>query len=162
MREAMVIAADMVPEITFVLTDESGTVLDRSNGLPRPYLHGYGNTPAPLERALEGLQVGDHVNVAVPPEHAYGPRVGKTLSVRKRDFPGEVPSVGQSFTAPRRDGGEVVFWVMRDTGAYLTVSPDHPLAGQTLNYSINVVGLRSATEEEIEHKHVHGPGLHQP
>lgn len=160
MREAMVVGPDMVPEIMYVLTDEAGTVLDRSNGQAMPYLHGHGNIIPGLEVALEGKQVGDHVDVAVAPAEAYGEKTGKTLKVRKREFSGDAPALGQSFAAPTPDGGQVVFWVIKDEGAFLTITPDHPLAGQTLRFSVNVVGLRKATQSEIDHHHVHGPGGH--
>ena len=149
MAGSMAIAADTVAQIFYALSDEEGKVIERSEKEPMSYLHGHGQIIPGLEAALEGKQAGDHVDVSVPPEQAYGEKTGKTLKVRKSQFPGPVPTVGQSFGAPMPDGGQVAFWVIKDQGAYLTITPDHPFAGRTLNFTVDVVGVRAATSHEL-------------
>ncbi|MGH8371593.1 MAG: peptidylprolyl isomerase [Gammaproteobacteria bacterium] len=159
----MQIAKNTVVSIDYTLTDEAGTVLDSSKGqAPLAYLHGGGNIIPGLEEALEGKQAGEQVKVAVPPEKGYGPRndsmtqkVPRNMFDTKQDI-----QPGMRFHAEGEHGTHTVTVTAVDD-EHVTVDGNHPLAGKVLNFDVNVVEVRAATEEELSHGHVHGAGGHQ-
>ncbi len=159
----MQIVKHKVVTIDYTLTDEEGKVLDTSkDSEPLSYIQGIGNLIPGLESALEGKQAGDALNVSVPPEQGYGERDDKLLvSVPRERFDeaGNV-EVGMRFQAPTESGMRVVT-VVGIEEENVTVDANHPLAGETLNFDVKVVEVRDATEEEIGHGHVHGPGEHE-
>lgn len=160
----MQIAAQKVVTIDYTLTDDQGNVIDSSKGgEPLAYIHGLGNIIPGLESALEGKQAGDAMNVSVDPAEGYGERDENLLqSVPRQMFetPEEI-QVGMQFHTMTEDGNMMVVTVAEVTSETITVDANHPLAGQTLNFDVTIVGVRDATEEELEHGHVHGEGGHQ-
>ena len=158
----MQIAKDRVVTINYTLTDANGTLIDSSEGRePLAYLHGAGNIIPGLERALEGKQSGDSLSVTVAPEDAYGERDDALLQVVPRDrfeSPEEL-EIGMAFQTPTEHGIRVVTIVGVDHQD-ITVDGNHPLAGETLNFAVSVVEVREASDEELHHGHVHGPGGH--
>jgi FKBP-type peptidyl-prolyl cis-trans isomerase SlyD len=64
------------------------------------------------------------------------------------------------FEASSPDGSGVVFTIEKIEGDKVHIDGNHPLAGQTLHFDVEVLGIRDATEEEMEHGHVHGEGGH--
>jgi FKBP-type peptidyl-prolyl cis-trans isomerase SlyD len=126
------------------------------------YLHGYNNLVPGLENALTGKAVGDKYEVLVSPEEGYGVRDDSLLETVPREmFQGvDDISVGMEFTA---DGpqGPVVVEVKALDEKTVTVDANHPLASVPLSFSGEVKDIRDATEEELEHGHVHGEGGHQ-
>jgi FKBP-type peptidyl-prolyl cis-trans isomerase SlyD len=158
----MQVTQDTVVSIHYTLTDDAGNTLDSSrDGEPLAYLHGNGNLIPGLESALEGKKVGDKVSVKVPPSEAYG-EYDKSLvqQVPRRAFKGiaEV-QVGMQFQVSTPMGPRAVT-VTNIVGDLVTVDGNHPLAGQNLNFDVEVTDVRPATEEELAHGHVHGPGGH--
>lgn len=140
-----------------------GNVIDRSEpGAPLTYLHGEGNIVPGLERALEGLAVGDARQVVVAPEDGYGPHDLQGLQEVPRDaFPTDMkPEVGMQFTARGPQGEAVPFTVTDVKLESVVVDLNHPLAGKTLHFDVTVREIREATAEEMEHGHVHGEGDH--
>jgi FKBP-type peptidyl-prolyl cis-trans isomerase SlyD len=158
----MQVARDTVVLIHYTLTNDAGEVLDSSSGgEPLAYIHGGGNIISGLEEALEGKVAGDKLKVAVPAEKAYGqPDAALVQQVPKRAFQGvgEVKP-GMRFTAQTEHGPRAVV-VTRIVGDMVTVDGNHPLAGQPLNFDVEITEVRTATEEELAHGHVHGPGGH--
>jgi FKBP-type peptidyl-prolyl cis-trans isomerase SlyD len=158
----MNVQKDAVVTIEYTLTDELGTVLDTSKGdEPLSYLHGNGNLIAGLEAALEGKTAGESLKVSIPPAQAYGEwQKEKVISVDRGQFQGvEELQVGMQFTAS--DGvNDHLVTVTKIEGNNVTVDLNHPLAGRTLNFDVSVLNVRAATEEELQHGHVHGPGGH--
>jgi FKBP-type peptidyl-prolyl cis-trans isomerase SlyD len=158
----MQVAADKVVTIHYTLKNAEGQVLDSSDGGdPLAYIHGGGNIIPGLEEALEGKVAGDRLQVEVQPEKAYGQHDPELIkSVPKRAFQG-VGQVqpGMRFTAQTEHGPRQVV-VTRVVGDMVTVDGNHPLAGQTLSFAVEIAEVRDATEEEIAHGHVHGPGGH--
>jgi FKBP-type peptidyl-prolyl cis-trans isomerase SlyD len=152
----MKIAKDSVVSIHYTLKDSAGAVLDSSSGAePLAYLHGNGNLVPGLEAALEGKAQGAKLEVTVAPAEGYGPRDEKLVQkVPKRMFEGGV-DIGMRFHA-----GPSVVTVTHIQGDMVTVDANHPLAGQDLHFSVEVMDVRAASEEELEHGHVHGPGGH--
>jgi FKBP-type peptidyl-prolyl cis-trans isomerase SlyD len=158
----MQITHETVVSFDYTLTDEEGQVLDSSDGRePMAYLHGSGGIIAGLEAALEGKKEGDHLNVTIAPEEAYGVRNDTLVrSVPRSQFNGvESLEIGMQFRA-NTDVGQMIFTVVEITGETIQIDGNHPLAGMTLNFDVTVREVRDATEEELEHGHVHGPGGH--
>ncbi len=158
----MLVARDTVVTIHYTLTNDAGEVLDSSaDGEPLAYIHGGGNIIVGLEEALEGKTAGDHVVVAIPAEKAYGEHDKELVQqVPRRAFQtgGELKA-GMRFTAQTEHGPRQVV-VTRIAGDMVTVDGNHPLAGQALNFDVNITEVRAASEEELAHGHVHGPGGH--
>lgn len=156
----MKIADNTVVTIDYELTDEDGNVLDSSEGGNFAYLHGASKIIPGLETALAGKSTGDRVSVAVSPEEGYGARDDSRLQAVPRDmFPSDTDiEVDMQFHAEGPDGEVLVVTVASVDGDQVTVDGNHPLAGVNLNFEVNVVDVRGATDEEIDHGHVHGPG----
>jgi FKBP-type peptidyl-prolyl cis-trans isomerase SlyD len=158
----MQITQDSVVLIHYTLTDDSGKTIDSSaGGEPLAYLHGNGNLIPGLERALEGKQSGDQVNVKIAPAEGYG-EYDKELVQRvpKRALKGiGNVYVGMQLQAQSEHGARAVT-VTQVAGDMVTIDGNHPLAGQNLNFDVKVEDVRAASEEELAHGHVHGPGGH--
>jgi FKBP-type peptidyl-prolyl cis-trans isomerase SlyD len=157
----MQIADKVAVTIAYTLTDDDGKVLDTSEGRePLTYLHGVGTLVPGLEKALIGKQVGDSLTVDLPAAEAYGMRDEKRIrNVPLRKLPEGKATVGMRYRV-QTEGGTVAALVTAIKGDYATVDLNHPLADLNLHFQVSVTGLREATEEELAHGHVHGPGGH--
>ena len=159
----MTIKENSAVSFHYSLTDDDGQQLDSSAGKePLAYLHGAGNIIPGLENALTGKAVGDSMSVAVSAAEGYG-EVQKELiqDVPRSSFQGvDVSEVGMQFEAQTGQGGSVPVTVTAVTDEIVTVDGNHPLAGKNLNFDVSIEDVRDATEEEIAHGHVHGPGGH--
>ncbi|WP_455210259.1 FKBP-type peptidyl-prolyl cis-trans isomerase [Kaarinaea lacus] len=158
----MQIAKHKVVTLDYTLTDNDGNVLDKSQGGEFVYLHGASNIIPGLENALDGKQSGDEVKVSVAPDEGYGQRNDAlTQVVPKEAFEStDDLQVGQQFHAQTPEGQYVMITVMNIEGDQITIDGNHPLAGVDLNFDVKVVDVRDATDEEVSHGHVHGPGGH--
>ena len=156
----MKIAANCVVSLEFILRDDEGDILDESGGDPLEYLHGHSQLVPGLERRLEGLGVGEKFEVTVAPIDGYGERdENRLVEIDRSEFPAELtPEIGMELNAEGPEGEPVTLWVAHLTDQAVTVDGNHPLAGQALYFSGEVVSVRAATEEEKEHGHAHGPG----
>jgi FKBP-type peptidyl-prolyl cis-trans isomerase SlyD len=158
----MEITADTVVLIHYTLKDDGGAVLDSSaGGEPLAYIQGHGNLVPGLERALEGKRDGNTLAVTVSPIDGYGTRdeaLVQRVPKRSLQSSGEIRK-GMQFQA-RTDDGMRLFTVTAIAGDMVTLDGNHPLADQTLHFDIEVVSVRDATTEELEHGHVHGAGGH--
>lgn len=145
----------------YTLTNNSGEQLDSSIGSePLLYLHGAGNIIPGLEAALLGKQAGDKLNVSIEPEHAYGLIDENMVQVvSKKMFEGMDVEIGMQFHADVSYGSGVITITGID-GDDVTIDGNHPLAGEHLNFDVEVVDVRPATADEIEHGHIHGTGCH--
>lgn len=158
----MQIAQNSVVAMHYKLTDDAGETIDSSEGRdPLHYLHGAGNIVPGLEKEMSGKKVGDKFEVKVSPEEGYGVRRDEMIQkIPKTAFKadGEL-EIGMRFQAQTPNGAQI-FEITKVEGEEVTVDGNHPLAGQNLNFAIEVAEVREATKEEIEHGHVHGPGGH--
>jgi len=156
----MVIEKGKVVAIDYTLKDDSGSVVDQSQGgEPFAYLHGHRNIVPGLENALAGKAAGDSVSVRLEPKDGYG-EVDPTLvqTVPMQAFEGiESVEVGMRFqtNSPR---GPLAVQVTQVEGGEVTVDANHPLAGQPLNFEVTVREIRDGTEEELKHGHLHYGG----
>lgn len=158
----MLISSHTVVHLHYTLTNENGDVIDTSRGdEPLAYIHGMGNLISGLEEALTGRAVGDRFQVSVPPEQGYGMRDDELIQVvPKSAFPGVTDiQPGMQFRAESSDGAQLVT-VIEVNDDEVTLDGNHPMAGLTLNFDVEVTAVREATPNEIEHGHVHGPGGH--
>lgn len=159
----MQIAEKTVAHFDYTLTDPSGTTIDSSAGRePLGYLHGFGNIIPGLEAHLVGKQVGDEFTVTVPAADAYGERdPAMVQAIPRGAFPAEANiEAGQQFQARSPDGQARVVTVTKVEPEEITVDANHPLAGVPLTFAVKVTAVRAATDEELEHGHVHGAGGH--
>ena len=160
----MLIADQHVIAIDYTLTNETGEVLDSSEGSePLVYLHGAGNIIAGLENALTGKAVGDELEVSVEPADAYGEYSAELITnIGREMFEGvDQLEVGMQFHASAPGGGMQIVTIRDIEGDEVTIDGNHPLAGQQLNFKVKIASIRAASEEEIAHGHVHGEGGHQ-
>ncbi len=158
----MDITADRVVTIHYTLKDDSGTVLDSSAGSdPLAYIQGHGNLISGLEKALEGRTGGDKLAVSITPADGYGVRNESLIQrVPRRSLQGagEIRK-GMQFQARTEDGMRM-FTVTGIVGDMVTLDGNHPLADKTLHFDVEIIDVREASAEELEHGHVHGPGGH--
>jgi FKBP-type peptidyl-prolyl cis-trans isomerase SlyD len=157
------VAKDTVVSFHYTLSDKAGQVLDSSQGgQPLVYLHGYSQIVPGLENALLGKAVGPAFKVAVEPSEGYGERNEQmviTLPRTQGNLPADI-EVGFVVELVSPEGDEIPARVVKLTEADITLDANHPLAGETLYFEIELTDVRAATKEEIEHGHVHGPGGH--
>jgi FKBP-type peptidyl-prolyl cis-trans isomerase SlyD len=161
-RFPMQIGQDSVVTLHYTLTDDAGNTLDSSAGAePLAYLHGNGNLIPGLERELDGKSAGEKLQVKVAPADGYG-EYDKSLVQRvpRRAMKG-IPDlrVGIQLHAQSPQGVRAVT-VTQIMGDMVTIDANHALAGKNLNFDVEIVDVRAATEEELSHGHVHGPGGH--
>jgi FKBP-type peptidyl-prolyl cis-trans isomerase SlyD len=156
------ITADRVVLIHYTLKGDDGAVIDSSaGGEPLAYIHGHGNLVAGLEKALDGKRDGDKIVVSVTPADGYGVHDAALIQrVPKRSLQGAGQiKKGMQFQGQTPDGMRL-FTVTALVGDMVTLDGNHPLADKTLNFDVDVVTVREATSEELEHGHVHGAGGH--
>ena len=153
------IADGHVVTLHYRLTLDDGTIADESfGGEPLVYLHGHRNIVPGLESQLAGMKVGDKQDVQVTPAEGYGD-YDPTLDqvVPRSAFPENAElQVGIAFQAQTQNGQPITLWIRDIQGDDITVSPNHPMAGQNLNFAVEILEIRPATAAELEHGHTHG------
>jgi len=155
----MQIEKDIVVSVHYRLTDENQQEIENSfDDIPMSYLHGHNTMIPGLEAALEGKQAGDKLNVTVEPNDGYG-EYNEALKqeVPSEAFAGLEPEPGMQFTADT-DQGPLPVTVINVTDETVTVDGNHPFAGKTLHFDVEVVELRDATPVELENGHLQGEG----
>lgn len=158
----MKIENDKVGLFNYTLTDADGNQIDSSDGQAMAYLHGHSNLIPGLEKELVGKEVGDKFTVNVPAAEGYGEIQPHLIQegVPKNMFQGvESLEVGMRFEAQSEQGihSVEITSVEEET---VTVDGNHPLAGKDLTFDIEIMGVRDATDGELEHGHAHGEGGH--
>ncbi len=158
----MSIQKDSVVTLHYTLKDDAGELIDSSSGGdPLAYLHGHGNLVTGLERELAGKAAGDKLNVKITPADGYGEYDAAMVQrVPRRQLKG-IPKiyVGMKLHAQTQEGPREVT-VTQVLGDTVTIDSNHPLAGKNLNFDIDIIAVRDATAEELEHGHVHGEHGH--
>lgn len=164
LENQMQIAKDKVVAFHYRLSELDGGPIEESHGgEPLVYLHGHGGLIPGLEKAMEGRSAGDSFTVTVSPEEGYGPRHENAVQrIPKSHVIGGKnanfrPGMAVMVNTP---SGRRTAVVLKVGLKMLDVDTNHPLAGRTLNFEIQVVSVREADEEEIAHGHVHGAGGH--
>ena len=155
----MTISQDKVVAIHYTVTDPQGNELDTSvggEGVPLVFLFGHGSLIPGLEQALAGKAAGAKFKADIKAAEAYGERHDAlTQAVPKSMFDGMDVSVGMRFRAAGPDGREQSVIVLEVTEDEVVVDGNHPLSGIDLSFDVEVMLVRDATEEELDHGHVH-------
>ena len=145
---------DDVVEIKYTLKNDGGEILDDSKKSgPLSFIQGRKNIIPGLESELYNKNVGDSFKVSVAPEDAYGLRSESFVQTVTKSQLGESAEnvkVGDRFQAQGHNGEPIVMAVTMVSDNEVTLDGNHPLAGETLHFDIEVVGVREATEKEIE------------
>ncbi|MBA2390989.1 MAG: peptidylprolyl isomerase [Geodermatophilaceae bacterium] len=151
---------DKVIEIHYTLRRADGKIEDTTEGEPPlPYLHGAGNIVPGLEQALEGRSTGDSLSVTLTPDQGYGDYdEGLLQEIMLESLPvGTDLSEGDEIFLLDDEGMEIPGVVERIEDNTLIVNVNHPLAGETLTFDVEIANIRDATAEELEHGHAHDP-----
>jgi FKBP-type peptidyl-prolyl cis-trans isomerase SlyD len=148
---------NLVVTLDYKLLVEDEMLESTEDGEPILFIQGIGQIIPGLENALYGMEVGDQKNVVIQPEDAYGEYDPESLQeAKKEEFSEEVPLDVGTFLDLEDDEGDIlsaqVIAAEEDT---VTLDFNHPLAGKTLTFEITVTDLRTASEEELDHGHVH-------
>ena len=156
----MRIQKNKVVTIDYVLKDGQGNIVDQSGDGQFSYLHGANNIVSGLENALDDKAAGDNIHVRIMPREAYGDRDEALVEVVPRDmFPaGAEITAGMQFHAQTHDNQPMIITVLAVDGDQVTIDGNHPLAGETLDFTVDVIDVRDATADEIRHGHAHHPG----
>jgi FKBP-type peptidyl-prolyl cis-trans isomerase SlyD len=162
----MSVSTNKVVSFHYRLHELDGDLLEESYGAdPTLYLHGHNNLLAAIETAMEGKNTGDKLSVAVTPEEGYGLRREGAIQripikhlldhekIKNRLKPG-------SKVAVNTQHGPWEAVVLKVGKFNVDVDSNHPLAGKHLNFEIEIVDVRDASDEELAHGHAHGAGGH--
>ncbi len=159
----MQIGSEAVVSFHYTLRDEAGKVLETSiGGQPATYLQGANNIIPGLESAMLGREDGDTFTATISPEDGYGirdPDKAQRVPIKHLSFAGKLRA-GTVVQLSTNDGMRAVT-VVKAGRHTADIDTNHPLAGQTLVFDIEIVEVRAASAEELDHGHVHGPGGHQ-
>ncbi|ATX79940.1 FKBP-type peptidyl prolyl cis-trans isomerase [Mariprofundus aestuarium] len=149
----MQVSANKVVSIHYTLTRPGGDIIESSrNGDALTYIHGTDALVPGLEKEIEGKSAGDRISVSVKPEEGYGLRSDELIQSVPRSifhFDGEIEP-GMRFQADTGRGIELVT-VVQVTEENVVVDANHPMAGETLNFDVDVIAVREASEEELPH-----------
>ena len=157
----MKIEKDRVVRFHYAVAEQGAEPTESSHGRePLAILAGHGNIIPGLEKAMEGREAGDKFAVDVPAAEAYGEkREGLTQRVPKKHFGDQRLEPGMQVVLNTNFGPRAV--TIEKVGmSVVDVDLNHPMAGKDLHFDIEVVDVREATAEELEHGHVHGDGGH--
>ena len=161
----MNVEANKVVSFHYSVSDGGSEPVDssRERGEPLTVLIGHGNIIPGLEKALLGRAVGDRFEISVAPAEAYGERRANfTQRVPKKYFEdAEHLQPGMSTVLNTREAGPRMVVVHKIGSSVIDVDLNHPLAGKTLTFDVEITDIRDASEEEIAHRHAHGAGGHE-
>jgi FKBP-type peptidyl-prolyl cis-trans isomerase SlyD len=155
----MLIEKNAVVRFHYTVTETGHAQLESSKeGEPLTVLVGHGAIIPGLEEAMLGKQAGDKVAVTVAPEQAYGQRRdGMTQRIPKKLFKNAKLVNGQQVVLPTEMGPRAMT-ILKVGMSVVDVDLNHPMAGKSLDFDVEIIDVRAATEEEIAHGHVHGEG----
>lgn len=159
----MIVAKDTVVQLHYTLKDEQGNEIETTrHGDPIAYLQGHKNMIPGFESAMEGKQAGEHVDITVSPENGYGHRIeGSVQRVPVKHLQGANKWKKGMVAGINTDQGERQVTIVKMGRFMADVDTNHPFAGKTLQFDVDIVEVRAATDSEISHGHAHGIGGHQ-
>lgn len=135
----------------YSLTTGSGTLVRAATGKAIHYVHGCGSLFPKLEAALEGHGVGDVIRVRLLPDDTFGRRDTELLHEIPRVAvpPGEDIALGNTLVGQDEQGNAISFRITAIEGDMLKLDANHPLAGETLIFEVEIQAIRAASEAEI-------------
>ena len=158
----MKIEKDRVVRFHYAVAEAGQEPVENSKdgGQPLAILFGHGNIIPGLEKAMEGKEAGDSFKAAVPAAEAYGERRdGLSQRIPKKHFGAQKLEPGMQVVLQTNFGPRAV--TIEKVGmSVVDVDLNHPMAGKDLDFDIEIVEVREASEEELAHGHVHGEGGH--
>lgn len=152
-----VIADDVVVTLKYSVSVAGQVVESSADDNPIQFIQGRGDVIPGLENALYGLSVGDQKEFNVAPEDGYGEADPDAIAkIPKAEFPPEIPlQPGVELRLKDEQGDELEAQIVTVEDEIVRLNFNHPLAGKELLFAIQVIDLRKATPEELEHGHVH-------
>lgn len=157
----MQIAKDTVVQFHYTLSDTTGEIESTKKGNPILYLHGYNQMIPALELELEGKAAGDTLEVTLPPEKTYGLRDENAIqTVQVKHLLGASKWKPGMVAVIQTPQGQRQVTIVKVGMFKAEVDSNHPLAGKTLTFNVDILAVRPATEEELSHGHAHGEGGH--
>ena len=152
------IADGMVVSLAYTLEVDGEVIAETEAGEPMEYLHGAENIVPGLETALTGKHVGDKLSVTLAPDDAYGEYDAEDVDeIDRADLEHLTDiEIGMAIEVQDEEGDIYVAFIREIGDKTVTLDFNPPLAGKTLTYNVEVLEVRPATEEEIQHGHVHG------
>ncbi len=159
----MKVSENKVVSLNYTLKNSEGEILDTSEGRePLVYLHGVGGLIPGLEARLEGHEKGVKLDLVIPAEEAYGTRRDELLHVvPKSGFQGDEEMAEGMRVQLQTEQGPAIATIAKIEDENVTLDLNHPLADIELHFNVEIVDLREASEDELNHGHAHGPGGHQ-
>ena len=159
----MALKNDQVVTINFILKDDTGQVIEETTKAnPFAFISGSQQILPKLEENIGEMLIGSKRTVVLTPEEAYGKYNDSMIQkVSRSEFPADITlEEGMDFIADTPDGRQMPFIIREIEGDNIMLDFNHPLAGQTLTFDVELLGLREATPEEISHGHIHGADGH--
>lgn len=156
MSKPETVGPNKVITMQYSLTNADGVVVREASGAPVSYLHGAGVLFPKLESELESHAAGDIVTARLLPDDAFGKRdVDLVHQVPLEELPpGDTVEVGGNITGQDEDGNEVTFTVTGIENGIVSLDGNHPFAGQSLVFEVEIQGIREATDEEVRQRKV--------
>ena len=159
----MAIGQNKVVTMNYTLKDGQGNIVQTTeNKEPFQFMSGGKQILPKLEEEINAMIIGSKKNVKIPAKEAYGEYSEQAIQqVKKENFPANVDlKVGMEFVANSPEGHQMPFVVKEIKNEEITVDFNHPLAGMDLEFDVELIDVRDATLEEMQHGHVHGPDRH--
>jgi FKBP-type peptidyl-prolyl cis-trans isomerase SlyD len=150
--------------MNYTLKDSEGVVIDTTEDKGAfSFISGANQILPKFEEQIGTMLISSEKNVKLSAENAYGVYDESAIQkVEKSTFPADTPvEVGMGFVANSPDGHPMPFKIAAVEEKEVTIDFNHPLAGKDLEFNVHLVDIRNASEEELAHGHVHGPGGHQ-
>lgn len=157
MNQQKLIQDNLVVSLEYTLSVDGEIVASADSNDPIQFIQGMGNIIPGLERELNGMTIGESKTITLAPEDGYGEYDDEAFAEVPRDeIPDTVPlEIGTAIEMEDEDGNYLEALIDEIADDYVVLDFNHPLAGQELHFAIKVIALRGATEEELEHQHVH-------
>jgi len=159
----MAIASNKVVTISYTVLDGDGRVVDQAPAThPYSFLSGQHQILPKLEEKIGEMVIGSKKKLSLTPEEGYGEFQDEGIQqVKRSEFPADMDlTVGKRYMADAGDGRHLPFFITAVSGDEITIDFNHPLAGKTLQFEVELLNIREATDEELIHGHVHGAGGH--
>ncbi len=163
MNSKLLIAKDLVVSINYTLRNSAKEILDQSSAEdPLLYLHGHSQIIPGLESALSGKTQGDKFSIEIAAADGYGELDDNLrIQVPKAELPAGAPiELNTVFELAGDNDHTMLARLVEINDDSVTLDANHPLAGESLFFEVEIVNVREATKEEVEHGHAHGPGGH--